>query len=132
MALGLNTTVRNNRLNQIKTAIDAGGAAGFLRVYDGSRPATGGTATNLLAQLTLSYPSAPSASGGTLTFSAITSATAGATGTATWGRIVDSTGAFVTDCSVGTSSADYILNTTSITSGVQVSCTSGVLTEGNS
>jgi hypothetical protein len=132
VTLGLNTTVRNNRLNQIKTAIDAGGAAGFLRVYDGTRPATGGTATNLLAQLTLSYPSAPSASSGTLTFSAITSANAGATGTATWGRIVDSTGAFVTDCSVGTSGADYILNTTSITSGVQVSCTSGVLTEGNS
>lgn len=131
MTLGLNTTLRNNRLNQIKTAIDAGGAAGFLRVYDGSRPATGGTATNLLAQLTLSYPSAPNASGGTLTFSAITSATASATGTATWGRIVDSTGAFVTDCSVGTSGADYILNTTSITSGVQVSCTSAVLTEGN-
>lgn len=132
MTLGLNTTTRNNRLNQIKTAIDAGGAAGFLRVYDGTRPATGGTATNLLAQLTLSYPSAPSASGGALTFSAITSATAGATGTATWGRIVDSTGAFVADCSVGTSGADYILNTTSITSGVQVSCTSAVLTEGNS
>jgi len=131
MALGLNTTVRNNRLNQIKTAIDAGGAAGFLRIYDGTRPATGGTATNLLAQLTLSYPSAPAASAGALTFSAITSANASATGTATWGRIVDSTGAFVADCSIGTSAADYILNTTSITSGVQVSCTSAVLTEGN-
>lgn len=131
MALGLNTTTRNNRLNQIKTAADAGGAAGFLRVYDGARPATGGTATNLLAQLTLSYPSAPSASAGALTFSAITSGTAGATGTATWGRIVDSTGAFVADCSVGTSAADYILNTTSITSGVLVSCSSAVLTEGN-
>jgi hypothetical protein len=132
MTLGLSTTTRNNRLNQIKTAIDAGGAAGFLRVYDGTRPATGGTATNLLAQLTLSYPSAGSASAGALTFSAITSATAGATGTATWGRIVDSTGAFVADCSVGTSGTDYILNTASITSGVQVSCTSAVLTEGNS
>jgi hypothetical protein len=131
MTLGINTTTRNNRLNQIKTAIDAGGAAGFLRVYDGTRPATGGTATNLLAQLALSYPCAASASGGVLTLSAITSATAGATGTATWGRIVDSTGAFVADCSVGTSGADYILNTTSITSGVQVSCTSASLTEGN-
>lgn len=39
MTLGLNTTTRNNRLNQIKTAIDAGGAAGFLRVYVGTPPA---------------------------------------------------------------------------------------------
>lgn len=131
MALGLNTTIRNNRLNQIKSGTDAGGAAGFLRIYDGARPATGGTATNLLAQLTFSYPCAPSASSGQLTFSAITSANASQSGTATWGRIVDSTGAFVADCSVGTSGADYILNTTTITAGVQVSCSSGVLTEGN-
>lgn len=131
MSLGLNSTVRNNRLNTIKTAIDAGGAAGFLRVYDGTRPATGGTATNLLAQLTFSYPSAPAASGGQLTFSSIASGTAGNSGTATWCRIVDSTGAFVTDGSVGTSGADYNLNTTTIAAGVQVSCTSAVLTEGN-
>lgn len=132
MALGLNTTLRNTRVNAIKTDIDKGGAAGFLRVYDGARPATGGAATTLLAELTFSYPCAPSPSGGQLTFSAITAdASANATGTATWGRIVDSTGAFVTDCSVGTSGADYILNTVSITAGVQVSCSSGVLTEGN-
>lgn len=131
MALGLNTTIRNNRLNQIKAGADGGGAAGFLRIYDGTRPATGGTATNLLAQLTLSYPCAPAASGGQLTFSAVTSANASQNGTATWGRIVDSTGAFVADCSVGTAGTDYILNTTTITAGVQVSCSSGVLTEGN-
>lgn len=131
MTLGLNTALRTTRIGAIKTDIDKGGSAGFLRVYDGTRPATGGTATNLLAQLTFSYPCAPAASGGQLTFSAITSATAGASGTATWGRIVDSTGAFVTDCSIGTSAADYILNTTAITAGVQVSCSSGVLTEGN-
>lgn len=131
MSLGLNTTLRNNRLNQIKTDIDKGGAAGFLRVYDGTRPTTGGTATNLLAQLTFSYPSAPAASGGQMTFSPIASGTAGNSGTATWCRIVDSTGAFVTDGSVGMSGADYNLNTTTISAGVQVSCTSAVLTEGN-
>jgi hypothetical protein len=45
--------------------------------------------------------------------------------------MVDSTGAFVADGSVGTAAADYILNTTTITAGVQVSCTSFVLTAGN-
>lgn len=132
MTVGLNTTLRNTRANAIKTAVDAGGAAGFFRVYDGTRPATGGTATTLLAELTMSYPSAAAASGGVLTFSAITAdASANATGTATWGRLVDSTGAFVEDFSVGTSAADYILNTVSITAGVNVSCTSATSTEGN-
>lgn len=132
MALGLSSTIRNARLNVIRDAIDAGPAAGFLRVYDGVRPVTGGAATTLLAELTFSDPSAANASGGVLTFSAITADTsANATGTATWCRIVDSTGAFVTDGSVGTSNADYILNTTAITAGIQVSCSSGAISEGN-
>lgn len=132
MALGLSSTIRSAILNLIRDAIDAGPAAGFLRVYDGTRPATGGAATVLLAELVFSDPSAPNASNGTLTFNAITAdASANATGTATWCRIVDSTGAFVTDASVGTSNADYILNTTSITAGIQVSCSSGSLGAGN-
>lgn len=132
MTVGLATALRNTRLDAIKTAIDAGGAAGKLRIYDGTRPATGGTATTLLAELTLSFPSAPSASSGVLTFSSITAdASADATGTATWCRIVTSAAAFVADASVGTSGADYNLNTVSITAGVQVSCTSATLTEGN-
>lgn len=131
MTLGLNTNLRNNRANAIKTDIDKGGAAGALRVYDGTRPATGGTATNLLATLPLSFPCASAASGGVLTLSAITSGTAGNTGTATWGRVVDSTGAFVADYSVGASGADFNLNTVSIANGIQVSCTSAAITEGN-
>lgn len=132
MALGLSSTIRNGILTLIRDAIDAGPAAGFLRVYDGTRPATGGAATVLLAELVFSDPSAPNPSGGALTFNAITAdASANATGTATWCRIVDSTGAFVSDASVGTSSADYILNTVSITAGIQVSCSSGSLGAGN-
>lgn len=132
MALGLATTLRNSRLNLIRDAIDAGAGAGLLRIYDGSRPATGGAATTLLAELTMSDPSAPAASGGAATYNAINAdASANATGTATWGRLVDSTGAFVADFSVGTSGADLNLNSTSINTGVQVSVTSMVLTEGN-
>jgi len=132
VTVGLVTAVRNSRLNAIRDAIDAGSTGGLLRIYNGSRPATGGTATTLLAELTFTKPSAPNASSGVLTFSAIASDTsADNTGTATWCRIVDSTGAFVADGSVGTSGADYNLNTTSITAGVQVSCTSATLTEGN-
>jgi hypothetical protein len=132
MALGLATALRNSRLDAIKTAIDAGSGAGKLRIYDGSRPATGGSATNLLAELVLSDPCSSGASSGTLTLSAISDdASANATGTATWGRIVDSDNNFVLDCSVGTSGTDIILNTASIVSGATVSMTSAVFTEGN-
>jgi hypothetical protein len=132
MTIGLAVALRNAHLDNIRVAMDAGAGAAFLRVYDGTRPATGGTATTLLAELTFTDPAGPSASSGGLTFSAITAdASANATGTATWCRIVDSTGAFVLDGSVGTSGADYNLNTTSITAGVQVSCTSASLTAGN-
>jgi hypothetical protein len=132
MAIGLSTALRTLHVDNINTALNAGAGAALLRVYDGSRPATGGTATTLLAELTCTDPAAPAGSSGVLTFSAITKdSSANATGTATWCRFVDSTGAFVMDGSVGTSGTDYILNTTSITSGVEVSCTSATITAGN-
>lgn len=132
MALGIDVAVRNSMLNAIRDAIDAG-AAGLLRIYDGSRPATGGAATTLLAELTLTDPCAGAAASGVLTFSAITAdSSANATGTATWARIVTSAGTFVLDCSVGTSGADINLNTTSIVTGAQVSVTSATITAGNS
>lgn len=129
MAVGMSTTLRNARLDAITTAV---GASGKLRIYDGSRPATGGTVTTLLAELTLNATFAPAASSGTLTLNAITGDTsADATGTATWARIVTSGGTFVADCSVGTSGADINLNTTSIVTGATVTVTSAVFTEGN-
>ena len=131
MTIGLAVGVRNTRANAIRDAVDVGGAAGAFRVYDGTRPATGGTATTLLATLAFTYPSAPNAASGVLTFSAITTAAAGATSTATWGRMVTSAGVFVDDFSVGTSGADFNLNTVSLVNGVNVSCTSAVITEGN-
>jgi hypothetical protein len=132
VTLGLASALRNSRLDKIRDAIDAGAGSGLLRIYNGTRPATGGTATTLLAELTFSKPSAPNASGGVSTYNAIASdASADATGTATWCRVVDSTGAFVMDGSVGTSGADFNLTTTSIVATQPVSCTSCVLTEGN-
>lgn len=131
MTLGLATTLRNARLDEITAAIDAG-TAGLLRIYDGSRPATGGAVTNLLAELTLSDPSSAAAAAGVLTFSAITAdASANATGTATWFRIVTSAAAFVLDGSVSTAGADINFNTTSIVVGANVSVSSLVFTEGN-
>ena len=131
--LAIATSIRNSMLQQISDAIDGGAGAGLLRVYDGTRPATGGTATTLLAELTFSDPCAATITGGVLTFDSITSdSSANADGTATWCRAVDSTGTFVFDANVGTSSADFILNTTAVVTGQTVSCTSATITDGNS
>lgn len=132
MALAFATTLRNSMLDQIKTALDAGSGAALIRIYDGTRPATGGTATTLLAELTCTDPSAGSASAGVLTFSSITQdSSANATGTATWFRMVDSSATFVMDGNVGTSGSDLNLTTTSIVATQPVSISSATITAGN-
>lgn len=129
MALAFSTALRNDRLDRITTAV---GASGFLRIYSGTRPATGGATTTLLAELTCNATFAPAASGGVLTLNAITAdASANATGTATWFRIVTSGGTFVMDGDVGTSGSDLNLNTTSIVTGANVSISSFTITEAN-
>lgn len=130
MALAYSTAVRNAKQDAITTA--AGNAA-LLRIYDGTRPATGGTATTLLAELTCGTPFAAGAASGVLTLGAITQdASANNSGTATWFRIVKSDGTtHVMDGNVGTSGSDLNLTTTTIASGQPVSVTSFVITEGN-
>lgn len=129
MAVAYSTTLRNARLDAITTAI---GASGKLRIYSGTRPATGGTVTTLLAELTCNATFAPAASGGVLTLNSITQdSSADATGTATWARMVTSGGTFVADFNVGTSGSDINLNTTSLVLGAAVQVTSFTITEGN-
>lgn len=129
MALAFSTTLRNARMDAITTAI---GASGLLRVYNGTRPASGGAATTLLAELALSATAAGAAASGVLTFSSITQdSSANATGTATWFRIVTSGGTFVIDGDVATSASDLNLTTTSIVATQPVSVTSATITDGN-
>lgn len=130
MTIGMNVTLRNNMLDEITTRA---GASALLRIYDGAQPATGGTATTLLAELTCNATFAPAASGGVLTLNAITSDTsANATGTATWFRIVQSGGStHVLDGSVGTSGADINFDSVSIVAGGTVAVSSLTLTAGN-
>ncbi len=123
-------TLRDAMLDEITTR--AGNAA-LLRIYDGTRPATGGAATTLLAELTCGTPFAAAASSGVLTLGAITDdSSANATGTATWFRIVQSDGStHVMDGDVGTSGSDLNLTSTSIVATQSVSVSSFVITEGN-
>ena len=132
MSLGYLVALRNNMLDEIVTLVDAGAGAGTLRIYDGSRPATGGAATTLLAELTFGDPSFAAAAAAVLTANAITDdSSANAAGTATWFRVVDSDATFVYDGDVSTSGSDLNLNTTTFSVGLNVSVTSLTITEGN-
>jgi hypothetical protein len=131
MAIGYVTTLRTTRMNAIVTDIDSGAGAGTLTIYSGTRPATGGTETTVLAVLTLSDPCG-SVTNGVLTVSAITDdASANATGTASWARLKDSDGNAAADMSVGTSGADINFDSVSFVAGGNVSVTSLTITEGN-
>jgi hypothetical protein len=124
-------TLRNNRLQAI---VDYAGANALIRIYGGSRPATGGTATTLLAQLTAGA-TLGTVSNAVLTLSAITQDSSADTGgTATWARIVKSDGAtHVADWDVGVtgSGKELELSTTTIAATQPVSITGGTITEGN-
>lgn len=128
------TSTRNSMLDRITAALDAGSGAGKVRIYDGSQPANANTAITsqvLLAELTLSDPSAASAASGVLTLSTITQdSSANATGTATWARVVDSDNNAVFDCDVSNNAGNgsLKLNTTSIVSGGPVAVTSFTIT----
>lgn len=102
---------------------------GFLRIYDGSQPATVDTAIgaqNLLAELRFANPASGAAVNGVITFSAITSDTAAdATGTASWFRAFKADGtSAIWDGSVGTAGATINMNSTAIQINAQVDVTS--------
>src|SRR5678816_2508852 len=127
MALGYNALLRNAQLDAITTFA---GTSAKLRIYSGSRPATGGTATTLLAELTCSASAfAAAASSGVLTLNAVTAdSSADATGTATWFRIVKSDGTVTATGGGG----DLELDSTSIVTGGTVSIsTPRTITAGN-
>lgn len=132
--MALNPKRSNAAVSAAADAVTALLNSGKLRIYDGSQPATANTAIttqNLLAELTFNSTAFGAASNGVATANAITSDTsADATGTATWFRALKSDGTTpVFDGSVGTSSADLVLNSVAISSGAQVSITSFTYTE---
>lgn len=126
MAAGYTTTLRNAQLDALTTFVGSGAK---LRIYDGARPATGGTVTNLLVELTLGTPFAPAASGGVLSPNLPTPVNATGTGTATWFRVVKADG--TTHCLDGSVGSEMSLNTSAVSSGLQVSITGWTVTRGN-
>lgn len=129
MTAKYNVTLRNAQLDAITTFAGNGAK---LRIYDGTQPATGGTATTMLAEFTLGTPFAAGAASASLSPTLPANTTGAAAGTAAWFRIVKSDGTtHVLDGSAGTSGTDLVLNTASITVGVTVSITAFTITRGN-
>ncbi len=127
--MAVNTQIADATVNAQADALATLLNNGYLRIYDGTQPTNADTAIGaqvLLAELRFNATAAPAASGGVLTFNAITpDSSANATGTATWFRCLQSDGTTVVmDGSVGTSASNMIMATTSIVSGVQVSVSS--------
>lgn len=129
MTTGYNVLLRNAQLDAITTFAGAGAK---LRIYNGTQPATGGTATTLLAEFVLGSPFAPAAASGVLSPTLPSATTGAAASTATWFRIVKADGTtHVLDGTAGTSGTDCILNTTTISVGVAVSVSAFTITRGN-
>ncbi|MBF6987262.1 hypothetical protein [Cupriavidus sp. IK-TO18] len=105
MTLALSTAVINDRLQALTRAIDGGSGPGLLRIYDGTRPATGAAITTQqkLVEQPFADPSTGSISGTTLTLALGASVLASKTGNASWARIVASDGTFVADMDAGAS-----------------------------
>ena len=126
MAAGYSVALRNAQLDAETTHIGSGGK---LYIMDGTRPATGGTPTNILATFTLGTPFAPAASNAVLSPTLPSPVNAGASGTATWFRVTKADG--TTQCIDGSIGQEMTLNTSSVTSGLQVSVTSWTVGRGN-
>lgn len=128
-----NPHLSDTSANAAVNAVTALANSGKLRIYDGTQPANANTAVTtqtLLAELTMGATAFGAAAAGVATANAITAATAAATGTATWFRVVESNGTTVLfDGSVGTSAADLNLSTAAISSGATVSVSSFTYTQ---
>ena len=124
--------VANAVLAPVMDAIDAGATGGTIKIYTGTIPTDADTAIGTQVLLgTLTFATSCGAIAlKALTMAAITQdSSADATGTASWARIADSTGATVMDidCSITGGTGALQLNTTSIVQNGPILVTSFVI-----
>lgn len=134
MTLRLSAAARNASLDAAFDRVNAGAAAGTIEYRTGAQPASVATAASgtVLVTFTLANPAFAAATGDgvkDLDADPDLTATAVATGAAGWARAYDSDGVAVFDMSIGTSSADIIINSTSITTGQEVKLTLGSISD---
>jgi hypothetical protein len=121
MSVSYSNTVKDTRMTDVLTAIDAG-TAGSLEICSAAYAA-------VLVSIPLAHPSFSEASQVLTALGVPLSGTAGNTGTAAVARIKSSAGTvIVNSLTVGTSATDIVLNSVSITSGQTVTLSSLTLT----
>lgn len=134
MAIQFSTAVRNARLDALESTI---GTSAVMKIRSGSAPANVGTADSGTVLATLSLPSdwmAAASSGSKALTGTWQDASADATGTAAHFRIYasDGTTAHIQGTITATGGGgDLTLDSTSITSGQQITITSFTLTDAN-
>jgi hypothetical protein len=131
--MALNPTLSNVAANAEADAACALANTGWLRIYDGTQPANADTAVstqNILAELRFGATAFGASVAGVATANAITAdPSANATGTATWFRVFKSDGTTALwDGSVGTATANLILDNVSIVIGGVISVTAFTFT----
>lgn len=127
MAVRISDAAQDAMLNAVTGLVDAGAAAGMLRLYTGTQPADADTAPGgtLLAEFDLADPAFGAAAGGSTSMAGGAKQTTGVgTGTAGWGRLVDSDGNPVVDGAVG---AEITIDNASIATGQTVTLDSMTL-----
>jgi hypothetical protein len=126
--MALNTQISDAAANAACNALCALASGGSLKIYSGAQPANGNTAISgqtLLATLALSATAFGNAVAGAATANAITSATAVATGTAAWFRILKADGTTVVlDGTIGASGCNINMNSIAIQTGATVAVSS--------
>lgn len=130
--MATNTSIANAAaiamLDLLVDRLDAGSGAGYIQIFDGTMPGSpdDADAGTVLAVCVLSDPAFGAAgsiaTGARATASAVSDeASAPASGSADYFRAYDSNDVCVTQGTVGTASADMIINTIAITAGDVVS-----------
>ncbi len=132
MAIRLSTATRNAAADAVVDRADVGTAAGRLRIYTGTQPASANDAATgtLLADVVLADPAFGAAANGTATLTDPGAVTGAASGTAGWFRLLDSDLGAVFDGSVTATGGggDLTLSNTSIAAGQTVDITGGSVT----
>lgn len=130
MTTGVTISQRHNeaRLTGTLADLDTGAGHARIRIYGGTRPASGGTPPTMLVEIALDKPSG-TVSGGVLTLASSDLPLIVNSGVATWARIVCGDAAFAFDCDVSvTGGAGQVqLPDTTLFAGGKTQLVSGVL-----
>lgn len=134
MTTRLATATQNAMADAVAARADSGTGAATIKVYTGGQPASANSAVTgtLLATFTCDDPAFDPSAGGVIDLVTVPLASTGvANGTAGWFRLAASDGATVLDGAAGiaASGAELILNTATISIGVDVEVTSGTITQ---